>query len=195
MRLLPVYVSQPGTHAVALVTNDVWDEAALTWNTKPVSGLPVATWLPQANVPVLVSVANAVLQDLPANGLLSLRVYATNSTSDGRVDYASKEAGAAVAPQLSLFYTNAQPLSATQSFWVAVTAPQQPLLSGMQYGGGVFRMSVAGDGGPDYNVQTSTNLLIWENLFTTNGPPGSFVFGVTNFTAVPQRFYRVILGP
>jgi len=86
-------------------------------------------------------------------------------------------------------------LSATQSFWVTVTAPQPPLLTGMQYGGGVFRMSVAGDGGPDYGVQTSTNLWNWENLFTTNGPPGLFAFGVTNLTAGPQRFYRVQLGP
>jgi len=127
----------PGTHAVALVTNDVWDEAALTWNTRPASGLPVATWLPQANAPALVSVANAVLQDLPANGLLSLRVtQRTPPVTDGWITHRRKRWGAR--PQLSLYYTNAQPLSATQSFWVTVTAPQPPLLTGMQYGGGVF---------------------------------------------------------
>lgn len=193
--LQPVYVSQSGTHAVALVTNDVWDEATLTWNTKPVSGPPLATWLPQVNVPVQISVASAVAQDVPANGWLSLRIYATNSTADGRVDYAAKEAGASLAPQLTLFYTNALPLRATQSFWVNVTAPQRPVQSGVQYAGGVFRMSVAGDGGPDYTVQTSTNLLNWGTLFTTNGAPGAFSFGVTNSTPVPQRFYRIQLGP
>jgi len=79
------YASVPGTHAVALVTNDVWDEAALTWNTRPASGFAGGDVVAASDAPALVSVANAVLQDLPANGLLSLRVYATNSTSDGRV--------------------------------------------------------------------------------------------------------------
>ena len=195
LRLQPVYANLPGTHAVALVTNDTWDELTTTWNTKPVSDSPLATWLPQANVPVQVPVANAIQQDLPANGLLSLRIYGTNSTADGRVDYASKEAGASLAPQLALLYTNALSLSATQSFWVSVTAPQPPMLSGMQYAGGIFRMNVAGDGGPDYVVLISTNLLNWETLLTTNGPPGLFAFAVSNLTATPQRFYRVQLGP
>jgi hypothetical protein len=195
LRLQPVAASLPGTNAVALVTDDTWDETATTWNSKPVSGATLATWIPQAGVPVQISVAAAIQQDLPVNGFLSLRLYATNSTTDGKVDYASREAGAATAPQLSLFYTNAQPLSATQNFWVNVTAPQSPVLSGLQYVAGTFRMSVAGDGGPDYAVLTSTNLLTWANLFTTNGAPGAFVFGVTNSTTMPQQFYRVQLGP
>jgi len=195
LRLRPVYVSVPGTHAVALVTNDVWDESVLTWNTKPGSGLLLATWLPPTNAPVLVSVANALLQDVPANGLLSLRVYSTNITSDGRVDYASKEAGAEVAPRLSLYYTNSQPLSATQSFWVGVTLPQRPALSGARYVDGVFQMTVAGDGGPDYGVQTSSNLLDWQTLSTTSGPAGPYSFTVTNTSATPRQFYRIQLGP
>jgi hypothetical protein len=193
--LQPVYANLPGTHAVALVTNDVWNEAALTWNTKPVSGLPLATWLPQMNVPVQVSVTNAIQQDLPTNGLLSLRIYATNSTADGLVNYASKEAGAFLAPQLSLFYTNAAGLSATQSFWVTVNAPQSPVFSGMHFSSGAFSMSVTGDGGPDYIVLISTNLLNWDNLFTTNSSPGFFTFGVTDIMSMPQKFYRIQLGP
>jgi len=65
----------------------------------------------------------------------------------------------------------------------------------MQFANGVFRMTVAGDGGPDYTVQTSTNLLNWANLLTTNGPPGFFMFGVTDTMSTPQKFYRVRLGP
>jgi|GEM_PF-303510 len=193
LRLQPVAANLPGTHAVALVTDDTWNEATITWNTKPASGAPLATWIPQAGVQI--SVADAVRQDTPTNGLLSLRLYATNSTTDGKVDYASKEAGTATAPQLSLFYTNLQPLSATQSFWVTVTVPQHPLLSQVQYAGGAFRMNVAGDGGPDYQVQTSTNLLNWDVLFTTNGASGVFTFGVSNMTTTPRQFYRVELGP
>lgn len=195
LRLQPVAVSLPGTHAVASVTDEAWNESTITWNTKPASGVPLATWIPQTGVPVRVSVAAAVLQDTTTNGLLSLRLFATNSTTDGRVDYASKEAGAATAPQLSLFYTNVQPLSTTESFWVTVNAPPPPRLSGMQFANGVFQMNVTGDGGPDYLVQTSTNLLSWDLLYGTNGAPGVFTFVVSNVTTVPQRFYRIELGP
>jgi GH35 family endo-1,4-beta-xylanase len=197
LRLQPVYANLPGTHAVALVTNDVWNETTLTWNTKPVSGLPLATWLPQTNVPVQLSLTNALQQDVPANGLLSLRLYATNSTADGLVNYAAKESGAALAPQLSLYYTNTQPLSATQSFWATVIAPQRPVFTGTHFSGGTFSTSVTGDGGPDYTVQVSTNLLNWDNLLTTNSPPGFFTFGITDLPSPPQKlkFYRIQLGP
>lgn len=195
LRLLPGSANLAGTHAVALVTNDVWDEATLTWNTKPSSGTPVATWLPQASVPVQVSVASAVIQDSATNGLLSLRIYATNSTADGRVDYVSSEGLTTAAPQLLLAYTNVQPLSVTQSFWATVIAPQPPVLSAWSYSGSAFQMNVSGDGGPDYSVLVSTNLQSWQTLFTTNGASGPFQFGVSNHTLLPQQFFRVQLSP
>lgn len=195
LRLVPSSANLPGTHAVALVTNDVWDEAALTWNTKLPSGSAVATWTPQAGVPVQISLLGAVTQDATTNGLLSLRVYAVNSTADGRVDYVSREGAAVAAPRLSLSYTNLQPLSVTQSFWVNVMAPQTPLLSAPAYLGNSFHMTVAGDGGPDYTVLASTNLQTWQPLFTTNGAPGPFQFGFTHPVSVPQQFYRIRLEP
>jgi GH35 family endo-1,4-beta-xylanase len=195
LRLVPGSANLPGTHAVALVTNNFWDEATLTWNTKLPSGSVVATWVPQAGVPVQISLPAAVTQDAATNGLLSLRVYAMNATADGRVDYVSREGAAASAPRLTLSYTNLQPLSATQSFWVTVMPPQTPLLSAPAYSGNSFRMTVAGDGGPDYTVLVSTNLQTWHPLFTTNGAPGPFQFGFTNPASVPQQFYRIRLEP
>lgn len=195
LRLLAGSANLSGTHAVALVTNDVWDEAALTWNNKPSSGIPVATWVPQANVPVQVSVLAAITQDQPADGLLSLRIYATNSTADGRVDYAAREGFTTSIPRLALVYTNNTPLSVTQRFWVDVAAPQAPVVSALAYAGDAFQMNIAGDGGPDYSVLVSTNLETWQTLFTTNGLPGPFQFGFTNQTQVPRQFYRIRLGP
>jgi len=195
LRLLAGSANLPGTHALALVTNDVWDEATLTWNTKPASGALITTWLPQASVPIQIPVAAAIAQDLPGNGLLSLRIYATNSTADGRVDYVSRQGLAVSAPQLALVYTNPQVVSATQSFWVNVIAPQPPVLSALAYSGNFFRMNVAGDGGPDYSVMVSTNLQSWQTLFITNGAPGPFQFAFTNSASAPQQFYRIRLGP
>jgi hypothetical protein len=72
---------------------------------------------------------------------------------------------------------------------------QQPVLSAIRSAGGTFLITVAGDGGPQYNVQISTNLLNWDTLFTTNSPPGGFTFGVTDTMAAPQKYYRIRLGP
>ncbi|MGN6642743.1 MAG: CBM96 family carbohydrate-binding protein, partial [Verrucomicrobiota bacterium] len=195
LQLLPVYANQPGTHAVALATNNNWSEAALTWNTKPGSGEALATWVPQAGVSVQVPVADAIAQNTLTDGFLSFRLYATNSTVDGKVDYASREGGSATAPQLSLFYTNAQPLSATQSFWVTVTAPQPPVLSAVEWAGGAFQMTVVGDSGPDYRVQASIDLRNWETLLATNSPAFPFVWKDADTNIFLQRFYRVQLGP
>lgn len=195
LRLVPGSANLPGTHAVALVTNDVWDEATLTWNTKLLSGSAVATWTPQVGVPVQISLSEPATQDAATNGLLSLRVYALNSTADGRVDYVSREGAAMSVPRLTLAYTNLQPLSVTQSFWVKVISPLQPMLSAAVYPGGLFQASVAGDGGPDYTVLVSTNLQTWQALFTTNGAPGPFQFAFTSLTSVPQQFYRIRLDP
>ncbi len=195
LRLVPGSATLPGTHAVALATNDVWDETTLTWNAKLPSGSAVATWTPQAGVPAQISLPAAVTQDAATNGLLSLRVYAVNSTADGRVDYVSREGAVVSVPRLALVYTNPQPLSVTQSFWVKVISPQPPAFSTAAYTGNAFRASVAGDGGPDYIVMTSTNLQTWQPLFTTNGAPGLFQFGFTNQASAPQQFYRIQLGP
>jgi hypothetical protein len=195
LKLYPYYANLPGTHAVALVTNDAWGELATTWNNKPAAGPVVATWLPQAGVTSSVSVVGALLQDVTMPDLLSLQVHATNITGDGRVDYRSREAGPSVAPKLSLFYTNSLPLSTTQSFWVNVVAPQAPTFSEVKNFAGVFEAKVSGDGGPDYQVQASTNLLTWNLLYITNGVPGPFSFVVSNSSSDPQRFYRIRLGP
>jgi len=86
-------------------------------------------------------------------------------------------------------------LSRSNTVTITVQVTNRPVISGMQFANGVFRMTVAGDGGPDYTVQTSTNLMNWSNLFTTNGSPGFFTFGVTDAMSTPQKFYRIRLGP
>lgn len=85
-------------------------------------------------------------------------------------------------------------MSATQSFFVAVNPLSAPGLSNISAAGGQFSFSVSGQGGPDYAVQTSTNLTQWSTVLVTNPPALPFVWTDTN-SAEPQRFYRVKLGP
>ncbi len=89
-------------------------------------------------------------------------------------------------------------MSATQSFWVTVNPPVTPVLSLPHFTNDTLRFLVSGDVGPDYTVQMSTNFNSgsnWVNYFTTNSPPLPFNFVAPVDTTVPQKFYRIQLGP
>ena len=195
LQLFPFDASSPGTHAVAFVTNDVWAETALNWSNKPASAPLVATWTPQAGVAVLAPVTAPAQAALASDRQLSLRVFATNTTSDGLVNYGSREAAASARPQLIVVTTNGPLLSATQSFRVTVITPAQPVLSEPRFTEGQFQLRVSGDAGPDYTLLGSTNLLDWAELFTTNSPALPFDWLDSDTNALPLRFYRVRLGP
>jgi hypothetical protein len=86
-------------------------------------------------------------------------------------------------------------LSATQSFFVTVNRPAQPTLGGLGLSNGAFNLMIAGDVGPDYFVQVSTNLLDWSSLWVTNPVALPFRFVDPGVSGERQRFYRVLLGP
>jgi len=68
-------------------------------------------------------------------------------------------------------------------------------LSAPAFSGGRFEMLVSGDYGPDYTVEALTNLMTWIPLLTTNLPVTPFAWSEMTTNALPQRFYRVRLGP
>jgi hypothetical protein len=85
-------------------------------------------------------------------------------------------------------------LSATQSFSVFVNPLSLPGISNISVAGGQFSFSVSGQSGPDYAIETSTNLTQWSSVFITNSPalPFNWTDAATNS---PLRFYRVKPGP
>ena len=194
LKLIPTLASLPEIHAVAVVPDNAWGETTLTWSNKPSSSAPLATWTPQAGVPVEANVSSAVQNALPGSGLLSLRVFATNSTGDGYVSYASRETGPATTPRLIVSTANGGGLSATQSFWVHVRLPQPPVLSASVATNGQFSLRVTGDAGPDYAILISSNLLDWVAVFTNSAPEVPFLW-TDSEAAWPARFYQVRLGP
>jgi hypothetical protein len=64
-------------------------------------------------------------------------------------------------------------LSATNSFNVIVNPLTQPNILAPEFSAGQFSLSVAGQAGPDYALQVSTNLAggVWVTLLRTNSPP------------------------
>ena len=86
-------------------------------------------------------------------------------------------------------------LSATQSFSVVVNPLSAPsIISGISIASGQFSFNISGQSGPDYAIETSTNLKQWSNILITNSPVLPFNWTDTN-SSVSQRFYRVKLGP
>ncbi|HKW28535.1 MAG TPA: beta-L-arabinofuranosidase domain-containing protein [Verrucomicrobiae bacterium] len=90
-------------------------------------------------------------------------------------------------------------LSATQFVLVTVLPPAAPTIISPTFTNGLFTFGVNGDSGPDYYIDTTTNLgplAAWLPSFTNFGP-ASFPFVWTDFAATnaPQRFYRLRLGP
>ena len=86
------------------------------------------------------------------------------------------------------------PLSATQSFSVVVNPLPLPQLASAGWSNGQFVLQVSGQSGPDYEIETSTNLTQWSAVFTTNSPAMPFSWqdlAATNAAG----FYRVVVGP
>jgi len=86
-------------------------------------------------------------------------------------------------------------LSATNSFTVVVNPLASPAISAITVSGGQAVLTATGTLGPDYTVWTSTNLVNWQALMTTNSPALPISFMDTNTGASPVRFYRLQIGP
>ena len=128
---------------------------------------------------LLAGPTNATLN--PGNGAFSFRPLVTQAKSTNGFTLKVSDNGT-------------PGLSATQSFSVIVNPLSAPGISNLSITGGQFSLNVGGQAGPDYAVETSTNLAQWSSVFITNSPVLPFAWKDTN-SAAPQRFYRVKLGP
>jgi hypothetical protein len=86
-------------------------------------------------------------------------------------------------------------LTATQSFTITVLQPAMPTLNAASITNGQFGFWINGNTGPDYMIQTSTNLTSWISVFTSDSPSLPYFWVDTNFFSYPFFFYRVLLGP
>jgi hypothetical protein len=150
----------------------------------------------------LVLTNSATDADVPAQTLsFSIVTAPSGATINSNSGVFSWRPTIAQSPQISgiklKVADNGSPsLSATQSFFVTVNRPIAPQLAPPSLtNGSQLSIQVSGDAGPDYAVETSTNLTSWSALFTSNSPPVPFRFNDALSNNVPQKFYRVLLGP
>lgn len=96
--------------------------------------------------------------------------------------------------RVSVADDGAPSLGATNEFTVTVNPLAPATLDAIQLAGGLVGLSLSGPLGPDYTLLTSTNLLHWQALLTTNPPTLPWPISVPD-PATPQRYYRLQLGP
>jgi hypothetical protein len=128
--------------------------------------------------------------------LLSDTTNATLNTNSGAFSFRPlvTQANSTNVFTLKVSDNGTPPLSATQGFSVVVNPLSAPGISNISFAGGQFSFHVSGQSGPDYAVETSTNLAQWISIFLTNSPalPFDWKDAATN---LPLRFYRIKLGP
>jgi hypothetical protein len=124
----------------------------------------------------------------------------TNATIDAATGLFSWRPGISDANTTNLIsikaQNNATPgLSATQTFTVTVSAVALPVMSSASLSNGTFGFQINGSGGMSYVIQSSTNLLDWTTLITTNPASVPFQWMDTNAASDGTRYYRVLRGP
>ena len=85
-------------------------------------------------------------------------------------------------------------LTATNFFNIIVNPLVQPVLGGVTLAGHQVALQISGGQGPDYTLLTSTNLLNWQPILSSNSPVTPFVLVDTNSDDA-ARFYRIQLSP
>jgi pectate lyase len=191
-------------------TNAFFTADELRLGTSFASVTPVSNFAPvlatvsnrTINVGVNLSITNTATDaDVPAQMLTySLITTVTNAAINATNSVFSWRPLVTQANTTNLFgivvADNGSPgLSATQSFSVVVNPLTQPYIASNVWTSGRFSLSVDGQVGPDYAVQASSNLLIWDTLLITNSPAMPFSWTDPDTNVYPARFYRIQTGP
>ena len=172
--------------------------AALTVGNTAPSLAPVANQI--VNVGVTVSVTNVATDpDVPPQTLAFSQIAGPGSLDPvtGIFTWRPPVASSGTSNNVAVVVTdNGSPnLSATNNFAVIVNPVASPTATSAGYSNGQFSMTINGDAGPDYIVQTSTDLLNWQSVFTNNSPAVPFTFTDTYTPASSLLFYRILLAP
>lgn len=182
-------LSAPEISAVlnqTLILSPIANTSLIAGQTLVISNSVVDPYAPPATLTWRLSGAPTGAAMDPASGVLTWRPTVAQSPSTNLISVAVSDSGS-------------PSLSATQNVLVTVLPPAIPTIISPTFNNGLFTFGVNGDSGPDYYIDTTTNLgssAAWSPLFT-NYAPASFPFVRTNTPTpnAPQTFYRIRLGP
>ncbi|HEU5071226.1 MAG TPA: hypothetical protein VFV96_12540 [Verrucomicrobiae bacterium] len=104
------------------------------------------------------------------------------------------QAGWAGTADITLTVTDASGARGFATFTLTVL-PNPPVLNSFAVSGQNFQLTVSGNAGLNYYLQTSTNLTDWQTVFTNLNATPPFVWSDAGTTNYRSRFYRVLLSP
>ena len=157
--------------ASQVATNYLFGPWALPATPKAIAFAAVSNVTVNAGVTVTVtnSATDPNLPPLPVTfSLLSAPAGAAIDAGSGIFNWRPAAAQANTTNQISIQAANngTLGLSATQSFYVTVRPLNSPTASGIFVTNSQITLTVGGDFGPDYLIQVSTDLILWQNVFT-----------------------------
>lgn len=214
-RYLHAIMDEVRISSVARSTNWIWATYQnIASNTAFASYGAVTT--PSNNAPALAAIAP---RTLGAGEWLRLTNTATDADAPPQsLTYRLEppEAGATMNATNGLFAWRAPVASAgtTNTFVIAATDNGSPRLSATQTlqvvvrpmtntiavasltaASNTFAFQITGAAGPDYWLEASTNLTAWDAVSATNSAVPPFTLHAPVTTNMPQRYYRLRLGP
>jgi hypothetical protein len=169
----------------SLTLNPIADTNLISGQTLIVTNSAVDPYAPPATLTWSLLAAPAGAAIAPASGVITWRPTIAQSSSTNLFTVFVCDSGS---PNLT----------ATQSFRVNVSQPASPQISSPSFNGGWLQFSINGVAGPDYIIQTATNLSLsngWQSLLSNSSPPLPFIFSNSVSSNDNQRYYRVRLGP
>ena len=187
------------TNGGGMITSAV---ATLTVNLPPLTGADGLAVL--VNQPVSRTLSSLLINDIDPDGdalsILSVAVAGTNgglvSMSSNLVTYAPllNFTGADLFTYLA---SDGRGATATGRVEVLVVSAPLPLVNQIVFrpGGGNHRLRFLGNGGQDYSVERSTDLITWTPLYSTNAPVHGIIEFEDSNPPAGQAFYRVLVMP
>jgi len=187
------------TYGYSLWEFEVYGTVPMATNQPPVlAAIPDQSILAGRTLLVTNTATDPNVPPLPLNfSLLSPPAGALIDSNSGLFTWRPSIAQSPSTPIISVIVSDngAPPLTATQSFAVTVIQPATPTLNSAAMINGQLGFLINGDTGPDYTILASTNLTLWNPIFTTNSPALPYFWTDTNSLSYPTRYYRTVLGP
>ena len=204
-----IVTNATGTHNLYLVIKGSGGIANLNWfqfggAVTPTNHPPVLAAIPNQSIlagRTLLVTNSATDADLPPQvltySLFTAPAGATINTNNGVFAWrpAIAQSPATQTVEVVVADNGAPVMSATQNFAVAVSQPVRPTLTATTMVNQQFSLLISGDMGPDYIIQSATNLASWTAISTSTPATMPYMFPVPSATVFPDNFYRAMLGP
>ncbi len=118
----------------------------------------------------------------------------TNTPVSGATNFVLSLANVQTSGYYSVTVTNVSGTATSSNAFISVSSNAGAQITNPSFINGAFGLTINGNA-TQYTVQVSSNLINWDNLFTTNPSTQPFTWTDSTVGNFNQRFYRIVSGP